>query len=101
LHVEPALASDGIDEFLHWFHSSGADRPSVGGSVHLHCTDVDGEWTVREHDGARVVTREHAKGDCALRGAASDLLLVLWRRLPLSAVDVVGDADVAARFVGV
>ena len=45
------------------------------------------------------VTREHAKGDCALRGAASDLLLVLWRRRPMSTIDVVGDADVAARFL--
>jgi hypothetical protein len=50
-------------------------------------------------EGGTEVTREHAKGDCALRGAAHDLLLVLWRRLPLSAIEVVGDAAVAARFV--
>ncbi len=96
--VEARLASDGIDEFLQHFLDWNADAP-VGGSVHLHCTDVDGEWTVREGDGAYVVTREHAKGDCALRGAASDLLLALWRRVPLGAIDVVGDAEVAARFV--
>ena len=40
--------------------------------------------------------REHSKGDCAIRGTASDILLALWRRQPLSACDVVGDADVAA-----
>ena len=40
----------------------------------------------------------HAKGDCALRGAASDLLLVLWHRLPLSAIEVMGDVGVAERF---
>lgn len=97
--VEAMLASDGIDEFLEHFHSWPTDAAPVGGSVHLHCTDVAGEWTVREVDGVPVVAREHAKGDCALRGAASDLLLVLWRRLPLSAADVVGDTDVAARFV--
>ncbi len=98
--IEASLASDGIDEFLEHF----LDGPSEGaqqwaGSVHLHCTDVAGEWTVREGDDSFVVTREHAKGACALRGAASDLLLALWRRQPLSTVDVVGDADVAARFV--
>jgi hypothetical protein len=49
--------------------------------------------------GGFAVAREHAKGDAALRGPASDVLLVLWRRLPLDAVDVVGDATVAARFV--
>jgi uncharacterized protein (TIGR03083 family) len=98
--IEPTLASDGIDEFLHVHLEWRADAPvRVGGSVHLHCTDVPGEWTVRESDGAFAVQREHAKGDCAIRGAASDILLALWRRLPLSAVDVVGDADVAARFV--
>ena len=98
--IDAALAGDGIDEFLHWhLGPSRNDAPKANGSVHLHCTDVAGEWTVREVDGVHSVTREHAKGDCALRGAASDLLLVLWRRLPLSAADVVGDADVAARFV--
>ncbi|CAN0485056.1 unnamed protein product, partial [Phaeothamnion confervicola] len=98
--IEPALASDGIDEFLNGFlWWVKPDAEPVAGSVHIHCTDVAGEWTVREHDGGFDVTPEHAKGDCALRGPASDLLLALWRRQPLSSVDVVGDTDVAARFV--
>ena len=77
--------------------SKGAEP--VGGSVHLHCGDVPGEWTVREADDGFAVAREHSKGDCAIRGAASDILLSLWRRVPLSTCDVVGDADVAARFI--
>jgi uncharacterized protein (TIGR03083 family) len=98
--IEAHLASDGIDEFLHHFLDWRDDAPaSVGGSVHLHCTDVAGEWTVREGDGRFEVSREHAKGDCAIRGAASDILLALWRRETLGITDVVGDADVAARFV--
>ena len=98
--IEAELASDGIDEFLtHFVSDVTKDAPAVGGSVHLHCADVAGEWTVREDDEGFVVTREHAKADCAIRGAASDILLALWRRVPLSACDVVGDADVAARFI--
>lgn len=99
--IEAQLASDGVDEFLtYMLPDVVADAAPVGGSVHLHCTDVDGEWMVRPHnDGTLVVTREHAKGDTALRGTASDLLLVLWRRMELATVDVVGDASVAARFV--
>ncbi len=64
--IEPELASDGIDEFLFEFlrWAGLADRP-LDGSVHVHCTDVAGEWLVQP-DGA--VTREHAKGDAALRG---------------------------------
>ena len=42
---------------------------------------------------------KHAKGDCAIRGTANDILLALWRRIPLSQLDVVGDRDVAERFI--
>jgi uncharacterized protein (TIGR03083 family) len=99
--IDAELASDGIDEFL--FEMLGRvspDAAAAGGSVHLHCTDVDGEWTIRpQDDGTLLVAREHAKGDAAIRGPASDLLLVLWRRLPSAAVEVIGDAEVADRFV--
>jgi hypothetical protein len=95
--IDGTLASDGIDEFLEFFVNSS--HGPVGGSVHIHCTDVPGEWTVREGVDDFVVTREHAKADAAIRGAASDILLSLWRRAAMSTVDVVGDAEVAARFV--
>ena len=99
--IDAELASDGIDEFLfHFADTRPAAASIVGGSVHIHCTDIGGEWTLMPgSDGSLAVTREHAKGDCALRGAASDLLLVLWRRVGLDSVDVVGDQGVAARFV--
>lgn len=99
--VDAELASDGIDEFLaHFIAEAAQDAPPVAGSVHLHCGDVPGEWTVRQTEGGGFsVAREHSKGDCAIRGSASNILLALWRRLPLSVCDVVGDADVAARFV--
>jgi uncharacterized protein (TIGR03083 family) len=98
--IEPKLASDGIDEFLTWFLPDTAeDAAPVGGSVHIHCGDVSGEWTLHPNDSGFDVTREHAKGDCAIRGSAGDILLALWRRRPLSSVDVVGNADVAARFI--
>ena len=45
-----------------------------------------------------VVTREHAKGDVAVRGPASDLLLFLWHRIPADRLDVVGDAALLERF---
>lgn len=99
--IEAELASDGIDEFLtHMIGDVVADAAPLEGSVHLHCTDVPGEWTVRPTAaGGLNVIREHAKGDVAIRGAASDLLLVLWRRQDLASVDVVGDGAVAERFV--
>lgn len=95
--IDAALASDGIDEFLEFFLN--ARHGAVGGSVHIHCTDVAGEWTIGESADGFDVTREHAKGDGAIRGNANDILLALWRRAPLTNCDVVGDVAVAERFV--
>jgi uncharacterized protein (TIGR03083 family) len=101
--IDAELASDGIDEFLDFFTGRPhADAAPLQGTVHVHCTDVDGEWLIDEPtpgDGPLHFTREHAKGDVAVRGPASDLLLVLWRRRPLEGLDVIGDEAVAARLV--
>jgi hypothetical protein len=102
--IDAELAVDGIDEFFEHFCDTGAaDAEAVGGTVHLHCTDADGEWLVTEPvvGGKLAVTREHAKGDAAVRGSASDLLLLLWRRVELDdgAFELFGDADVARRLV--
>lgn len=99
--IDPAAASRAIDDLLFGTVAEVVAGPDTWqGSVHLHCTDVAGEWLVVGEAGrAPVVTREHAKGACALRGPAAVLLLALWRRIGLDRVDVVGDADVAARFV--
>ena len=102
--IDPLVAADGIQEFLQYFTGRPADGAEpVGGTVHLHCTDEGlpehaGEWLVHElgPEGARF-DRLHAKGDAAVRGRASDLLLWLWRRP--APVEVLGDAGVAARFV--
>ena len=99
--LDSRLASDGVDEFLfHFLGWVGPDAVPVDGSVHLHCTDVEGEWlVVADTDGADVVTREHAKGDAAVRGPAHDLLMVLWRRQALDTVEVIGDRAVAERLI--
>ena len=95
--LDAEMASDGIDEFLAVFQSveAGDDDPSV----HLHCTDTDGEWTVRPSGGVLTVSHEHAKGEVAMRGPASALLLVLWRRLPVTGVELFGDPARAELFV--
>jgi hypothetical protein len=74
----------------------------VGGTVHLHCTDSElpdgaGEWFVSAMKEPKATfTREHRKGDAAIRGQAQDILMWLWRRG--SDVEVVGDKVVARRF---
>lgn len=99
--LDAQVASDGIDEFLYvMLPHQREGQPVVGGSVHLHCTDVEGEWLVVPSEGTDMsVTREHAKGSVALRGSSTDLFLLLWRRIPSFAVEVIGDAAVAERFL--
>ena len=97
--IDPELAVDGIDEYLSVFLPRMADNVATdGATLHFHCTDVEGEWFVaRDGDDLRI-TREHAKGDVAARGTASDLVLFLWGRVPADALDVFGDAAVLDRF---
>jgi uncharacterized protein (TIGR03083 family) len=99
--IDPALATDSIDEFFELtaaFRRKGA--APVGGSVHMHPTDAPGEWTVFEDDaGDLVVQRAHSKGDAAMRGPASDLLLILYRRIGTEGVETFGDTGVLERFL--
>ncbi len=82
--IDAELASDGIDEFLDLYlrrtaGREGTARPS--GDVHLHCTDVEGEWLIALDDDGYHLVRAHQKGAAALRGPAEALLLWCWGRL--------------------
>src|SRR5207253_3038416 len=78
--IDAELAADGIDEGLYVFVPMARQGSTVAGTgerFHLHRTDGEGEWlVVVEGDGIRV-SREHGKGDVAVRGRAADLLLWL------------------------
>jgi uncharacterized protein (TIGR03083 family) len=98
--IERALAVDGIQEAFDIMPTRLAANPPRGSgeTIHLHCTDGDGEWLLRLTPDGLVVTREHAKGDVAARGTASDLLLLVWGRIGPDAFDVFGDAALLARW---
>ena len=113
--IPTAVAADGIDEFLMWFaarrreRARGSDRRHRASALHRHrgrrgrrqrrsitrsvangsCSDLD--------ESGIEFTREHAKGDAAVRGTANDLLLWLWRR-EAGPVEILGDTAVAERF---
>jgi uncharacterized protein (TIGR03083 family) len=101
--VDADLASDGIDENFEVMVPSRrrwAEHPRQGSgeTYHFHRADGPGEWLVRFTPEGPVVTREHAKGDAAVRGTASDLFLFLWRRLPADRLEVFGDPDLLPRY---
>lgn len=89
--IEAEVASDSIDEMLTITLPWGVrpDKP-LPGTVHIHCTDTPGEWLV--HADGRVEPI-HAKGDAAIRGTASDILLGLYDRIPIDDLDLIGDTS--------
>ncbi len=93
--IYPELAWDGVDEMLN-VHVPADETHYEGkpGTVHLHRTDGEGEWLI---DLARgeipSSTPIHDKGDAALKGTASDLVLLLWRRRSPDDVESFGDGE--------
>jgi uncharacterized protein (TIGR03083 family) len=95
--VDPALAVDGIDELLDNFLPLIEDKLEGGGqTMHLHATDAPGEWQLTFAPSGVQIERAHAKGDVAVRGPASALLLLLWNRPQVAATEaeVFGDQTV-------
>jgi uncharacterized protein (TIGR03083 family) len=96
------LALDAVDELfeviLPWRGTGELGSENEGKTMHLHATDVggeagEGEWLVTLGPEGMTVDHAHAKGDVAVRGTASNLLLLLWNRVPAERCDVFGDAD--------
>jgi uncharacterized protein (TIGR03083 family) len=83
--IEAAVAIDGVDEFLDNLpHATWSalvkDLKGDGEILHLHSTDADGERLIQLTPTGFTWQQGHAKGDVAVRGAASDLLLLLYGR---------------------
>jgi uncharacterized protein (TIGR03083 family) len=100
--LEPDIAVDAIDEWLGFMSGVTSDEQRAdalpdGAVLHVHATDEGldgtGEWLVRREGSTVTVEPGHGKGDLALRGPASRLLLVLVRRVPPDdpQVEVLGD----------
>lgn len=98
--IDGDLATDGIDEFFDVSRDVNAAQSRhtyPAESLHLHRSDGAGEWMIQRgaSETALAVTHEHGKGDAAVRGPASELLLWIWGR-PVSDIEIFGDEAVAA-----
>ena len=90
---DAALAADGIDEHVENLRSIvGADTTiGAGETLHLQCTDVAGEWLLRLGPDGLEIHRQQVNADHALRGAASDLFLIVLGRVSPTEVEHVGN----------
>jgi uncharacterized protein (TIGR03083 family) len=94
LHSDPVptmsslSACDAIDEYVYIANSRQLAKRadfSLNGTIHLHATDNElGEWMITEINGKLLFEAGHGKGDAAIRGTASALLLGLWGRYSLA-----------------
>ncbi|SDG07981.1 TIGR03083 family protein [Blastococcus aurantiacus] len=94
VHPIPAdLALDGLDEWLEVMVLGALPDgpPADAHPVVLHAVDADAERTL--FAGSRPVPV------ATLTGTAGDLLLAVWRRVPLDALTVDGDAALAAAMI--
>ncbi|CAN5782702.1 maleylpyruvate isomerase family mycothiol-dependent enzyme [soil metagenome] len=101
--VEAELAADGIDEISVFLEADGPDgqrgTPGSGQTLHVHGTDHQpAEWLITLDPGGVRITREHAKGDLAIKGAVSDLEMLLYQRPTVGPVERFGDPAVLEAF---
>jgi uncharacterized protein (TIGR03083 family) len=101
--IDAELAWDGVDEYV---MLSRASEPKGGAEmVRLVADDLRRSMVVRTQDGVMRVEPALSAGsssdpvDVELAGTASDLLLVLWRRIASETLSVTGSVEVSERWL--
>jgi uncharacterized protein (TIGR03083 family) len=80
------IADDSIDEFLRVSMPSRDDWKPGMDIVHLHTTDTNRDWLLEPSGN---VEDRGGSADVTLSATASDLLLALYRRIPMDDIDAV------------
>lgn len=104
LEIDPAVAADSVDEFLHFSVASEDDpddppETSLDGTLAFRAADSGDTWTLTDgsRPGTARVASGVAEGAPVLEGTASDLILWLYKRKELDAAAGV-PTDLVARF---
>jgi len=108
--IDPALAVDGVDEYLTVMLPRFLQRGRVllpGGALHLECVDTGDAWTASSSvEGELFVTGGVGEPlGTALhgiaRGTAEQLLLTVWGRAGTAELELDGDLHVAQAWLAV
>lgn len=99
--VPSQVAADGIDEVLQVFFprmTGRGSRPDVRSRIRLVADDLGRSWVVAPaEDEAGSPVQDHATSDAdaVVSGAASDVYLALWHRVPRERLRFEGDDGIA------
>jgi uncharacterized protein (TIGR03083 family) len=98
--LEPEIATDGIDEcmelgslpFHFEVHPWTRELLAPGQTIGLHATDADAHWLLDLTGDVIAWQRADARAAVELRAPVTDLLLAIYRRRPVTALEMTGDA---------
>jgi len=88
--IRARVAVEGIDEFLTnvpgfpWVAERLRELGRDGQTLHFHANDHDGEWMLTLRRPGFTWVRGHGTATVTAEGAAGDLLLVIYGRLPVA-----------------
>jgi uncharacterized protein (TIGR03083 family) len=99
--LDPHVSRDGVSEWLelgcmpnHFdVHPWMRELLGPGRVIGLHATDTDAHWVLDLTGDAMNWRSGDEPAVADLRAPVTDLLLALYRRIPVAAVEVTGDAD--------
>jgi hypothetical protein len=102
--IDTELAIDGVEEVLDSFLPAGRRKgpDDKRGVVRLQTTDAEAKWVVRVRGAGLslldtdTVFDDPPHAQAAAFGTASDLLLALWGRVPLSVLTIQGDPELVS-----
>jgi uncharacterized protein (TIGR03083 family) len=99
--LEPDVAVDAVDEWMelgclpfHFeVHPWMRELLAPGRTIGLHATDTDAHWLLDLTGDVIAWRRADEPAAAEIRGPVTDLLLTIYRRRPVSGLDVAGDAE--------
>ncbi|MEU3466113.1 maleylpyruvate isomerase N-terminal domain-containing protein [Streptomyces sp. NPDC006733] len=89
------VAVEGVDEFLTTVAATSVPWPFKPATIDLHATEGRSWRLTLDADGVRCddLAADAEPGDLAMRGAASELVLYFYDRLPLDVLETTGDTE--------
>ncbi len=100
--IAPTLAADGIEEYFTWMlDPEDVERFEGAVAIRLAPTDGDDSWVVEVGEGRAGLTSDDVAVDITVRATASDLLLLLRRRIGPDDVRIEGERATLERFLAI